>query len=132
MPRLNYPTPILCVKDIPRSIDYYVNQLGFEKNWDWIEPGSDEPGFASVGRDEVGLFLCRQGQGHPGTWLYITVDNCDELHEQFKQSGAMIKTPPTNYPWGMREMHVTDLEEHVIRFGQDIDAAPQPVRRANA
>ncbi len=130
MPRLTYPTPIFCVNDIPRSIDYYVNKLGFENNWDWTEPGSDTPGFAAVGRDEVCIFLCRQGQGHPGTWLYISVDNCDALYEQFKQNGATIKQPPTDYPWGMREMAVTDLDEHVIRFGHAIEETPVPVRPA--
>jgi uncharacterized glyoxalase superfamily protein PhnB len=128
MPRLTYPTPILCVSSIPASIDYYVEKLGFEKNWDWIEPGSDEPGFACVGRDDVCIFLCRQGQGSPGTWIYISVDNCEELYEQFRQSGANIQRPPTDCPWGMREMHVTDLDAHILRFGHGIEETPIPVR----
>lgn len=33
-------------------------------------------------------------------------------------------------PWGMREMLVTDFDEHVLRFGHGIDEAPQPVTRA--
>ena len=28
----------------------------------------------------------------------------------------MIKAPPKNYPWGDRELLVTDPDGHVIRF----------------
>lgn len=33
--------------------------------------------------------------------------------------GARIRVPPTNYPWGAREVHVFDLDGHVLRFGSD-------------
>ncbi len=66
-------TPILNVKNIPESINYYVNVLGFKKDWEWGEP----PNFASVSRDEICIFLCQEGQGRSGTWLSIFVDNVD-------------------------------------------------------
>ena len=34
--------------------------------------------------------------------------------------GAVIRHPPTNYPWGSRELHVTDPDGHVLRFGADL------------
>lgn len=123
-------TPILWVNSVPASIACYVEKLGFRKCWDW-PADAGEATFACVARGEACLFLCKQGQGSPGTWMSIFVDDVDALHEEFKASGATILMAPTDRPWGMREMHVTDLDQHVIRFGHGIEAAPQPVKRAD-
>ena len=37
------------------------------------------------------------------------------LYEEYKQSGAKIVLPPTNYPHAL-EMHVEDPDGHVLRF----------------
>jgi ankyrin repeat protein len=107
--------PILNVKDISASIAYYVDKLGFEKKWDWGEP----PTFGCVGRDQVEIFLCRHGQGGPGTWISVFVQDVDALYEDYRKRGAIIREPPTNYPWGVREMNVEDLDGHRLRMGGD-------------
>ena len=67
--------PILNVRNVPASIDYYVHKLGFEKEWDWGDP----PTFACVWRDQVRIFLCQDAQGAPGTWISIFVQDVDAL-----------------------------------------------------
>ena len=109
-------TPILNVKDLPASMDYYVQKLGFEKLWDWGDP----PTFGCVRRGKVEIFLCQGGQGQPGTWMAIFLEDIDALFEEYKKTGATILEPPTNYPWGMREMLVGDLDEHRMRLGGGI------------
>ena len=108
-------TPILNVSSFAASMDYYVNKLGFTKKWDWGQP----PTFGCVGRDDVSIFLCQGGQGQPGTWLMIFLDSVDELYTDYKGTGAKVLQPPTNMPWGSREMHVEDPDGHRIRFGSD-------------
>lgn len=110
-------TPILNVKHIPESIDYYVNRLGFAKDWDWGEP----PTFASVSRGSVCIFLCEGAQGQSGTWISIFVDNVDALYEAYQAQGAIIRQAPTNFPWGMREMNVEDPDGHRLRIGTPIE-----------
>jgi Ankyrin repeats (3 copies)/Glyoxalase/Bleomycin resistance protein/Dioxygenase superfamily/Ankyrin repeat len=107
--------PILNVKNVPASIEYYVRKLGFKKNWDWGEPAE----FASVGRDRVEIFLCEGGQGNPGTWMWIRMQDTDALHKEYKKSGALIVKSPINYPWGSREMLVKDLDGHVLRMASE-------------
>jgi catechol 2,3-dioxygenase-like lactoylglutathione lyase family enzyme len=104
--------PILNVKNFAASMDYYVNKLGFEKEWDWGSP----PDFGCVGRGEAQIFLCEGGQGQPGTWMSIFLEDVDALHEEYKKSGAIIVNPPKNYPWGSREMIVEDLDGHRLRM----------------
>src|SRR5579872_880752 len=107
--------PILNVKNVPASIDYYVNKLGFSKKWDWGNP----PTFACVVRDKVNIFLCQGAQGRPGTWMSIFMDDVDALYEDYKKAGAIIRLLPTNMPWGTREMNVEDLDGHRLRMGSE-------------
>jgi hypothetical protein len=107
--------PILSVRSVPASIDYYVHKLGFGKEWDWGDP----PTFACVRRDQVSIFLCQGAQGAPGTWVSIFVQNVDGLYEDYQRRGADIRQAPTNFPWGVREMNVQDLDGHRLRLGSD-------------
>jgi len=118
--RFERSVPILSVKSVPDTIRYYVEKLGFQKNWDWGSP----PTFGSVRKDEVEIFLCQGTQGAPGMWISIFVNNVDVLHEDYVRRGAIIKQPPTNFPWGLREMNVADLDGHRIRFGSDATGPP--------
>jgi len=115
--------PILNVANVPDSIAYYVDQLGFELEWEWGDP----PGFACVFRDNVRIFLCQDGQGAKGTWISIFVDDVDALYRRYEERGAIIRQPPTNFPWGVREMNVEDLDGHRLRMGSDATGAPDGI-----
>lgn len=105
-------TPILPVKDLPASIDYYVNVLGFKV--DFQEPGI----IASVSRDRCGIFLIQGDQGHPGTWVWVGAQDVESLFEEYKTKGANIRHPPTNYYWAC-EMQIEDLDGNVLRLGSE-------------
>jgi ankyrin repeat protein len=107
--------PILAVRNVPASLAYYVEKLAFEKDWEWGDP----PTFASVHRDKVTIFLCEGGQGAPGTWMSIFVQDVDALHDEYRARGVIIRQAPTNFPWGTREMNVEDLDGHRFRIGSD-------------
>jgi catechol 2,3-dioxygenase-like lactoylglutathione lyase family enzyme len=105
-------TPILRVADFDRSVAYYVQRLGFRLKW-------RVGGFGCVSRGKVELMLSEGAQGRPGTWCYVSVNDADALYSEYVASGATIRRTPVNYPWGAREMHVTDPDGHVLRFGSD-------------
>jgi predicted enzyme related to lactoylglutathione lyase len=104
--------PILRVEDMARSVRYYTEVLGFE-NAPW---GTDE--FTHVGRDGRGIYLCRRGQGNPGTWVWIGVDDVRALHRAYRERGAIIRREPKNEPWAL-EMQIEDPDGHVLRFGSE-------------
>ena len=115
-------TPILNVNNLQASMEYYVQKLGFEKMWDWGDP----PDFGCVKRGKVEIFLCQGGQGQPGMWMSIFMDDVDALYEEYKKSGATILNPPANYPWETREMLVEDLDGHRFRMsGEATGSAPE-------
>jgi catechol 2,3-dioxygenase-like lactoylglutathione lyase family enzyme len=110
--RFEGAAPILSVADITASLRYYVDVLGFS-NADW---GTDD--FTFVKRDAAGIYLCRGGQGRPGTWAWIGVEDAAALYEEYSRSGAKIRGAPRNYPWAL-EMHVHDPDGHMLRFGSE-------------
>ena len=110
--RFEHADPILSVSDMAVSVKYYVDVLGF-RSADW---GSDT--FTSVNRDTAGIYLCQGGQGRPGTWAWIGVEDVAMLYEEYKASGARILRAPENYAWAY-EMHVGDPDGHVLRFGSE-------------
>jgi hypothetical protein len=113
--RFESAIPILNVKNVPNAIAYYVGKLGFRKEWDWGEPAT----FGCVVRDAVRIFLCEGAQGSPGTWISIFVHDVDALYEDYRQRGAIIRQAPANFPWGLREMNVEDLDGHRLRMGSE-------------
>ncbi len=115
MPLLGEARPILSVRDLRASIDYYVKKLGFTTDWMWGDP----PVFASLTREQTTIFLCRELQGKAGTWVWVFVDDVDALHREFVRRGAMIRQAPTTFGWGFREMNVQDPDGHRIRFAQE-------------
>jgi catechol 2,3-dioxygenase-like lactoylglutathione lyase family enzyme len=115
--RMSCAVPIFTVSSLKASQAYYRDALGFEVDWDYGDP----PDFGAVHRDNGVLFMCQGCQGHAGGWVMIFHGDVDKLHDEYVKRGAIIKMPPTDMPWHMREMHVADPDGNVIRFGHGID-----------
>jgi uncharacterized glyoxalase superfamily protein PhnB len=109
-------TPILYVRDFAEAMNYYTEKLLFDRLWEWGNP----PDFGAVRLGKVEIFFCLDGQGHPGMWLSIFVDDVDDYYERITRLGAEVIQGPKDYPWGCREVQVRDPNQHVIRFSQGI------------
>ena len=125
-------TPILNVSDMARSVAWF-EQLGWRKLWDWGSP----PTFGAVGSGEVEIFQCLGGQGgrggtlqgrpsfgpgsdegaETGVWMSLWVDDVDAVHARCVEQGLDVVWPPTDMPWGVREMHLRHPDGHVFRIG---------------
>jgi catechol 2,3-dioxygenase-like lactoylglutathione lyase family enzyme len=104
-------TPVLRVRDVAASRDYYVQALGFKVNFETED-------FVSISRGRCCLFLCEGDQGHPGAWVWIDGQDIDALYAEYQSSGAKIRHPPTNYSWAL-EMQVEDLDGNILRLGSE-------------
>jgi catechol 2,3-dioxygenase-like lactoylglutathione lyase family enzyme len=127
-------TPILNVSDIQQSFAWF-EKLGWQKAWDWGTP----PTFGGVCSEECEIFLCLNGQGgrgrspskmtfgpegdecsDKGVWMSIWVDSADAVHQRCLEQGLEVTWPPTDMPWGVREMHVRHPDGHVFRISQPL------------
>ena len=127
-PGFGWVTPVLCVNDLVKSLVHYEEVLGFDVAWKWSATETiedpDHPTFACVSRGDCSVFLCEQGQGSPGSWVYLTVktrEELDQLFQEYTKSGADIAEEPLDRSWGMREMIVRDVDGNVFRMACQIE-----------
>ena len=103
--------PIFRVRDLAASLRYYVDVLGFKEDW-------RTPGIASVTRDRCCIFLCEGDQTASTTWVWLSVDDAEKVHQELNATGATIRHPPTNYFWAL-EMQISDPDGNVLRLGSE-------------
>ena len=132
-------TPILNVSDIQASFAWF-EKLGWRKGWDWGTP----PSFGGVCSGEVEIFLCQDGQGgrgkselkstaqndaaEKGVWMSIWVEDVDAVYAHCVAQGLDVTMPPTDEPWGVREMHLRHPDGHVFRIGRGLEREDEGVR----
>ncbi len=125
-------TPILNVSNIQESFAWF-EKLGWKKEWDWGEP----PTFGGVSSGKCAIFLCEGAQGgrgkgtntstfgedgsssaDKGVWMSVWVDDVDADHRTCIERGIEVTWPPTDMPWGVREMHARHPDGHVFRISR--------------
>ncbi len=125
-------TPILNVSDFRASVEWF-EKLGWRRGFEWGDP----IGFGAVCSGKCEIFLCVGGQGgrgkgatkstfgeengqcaDKGVWMSVWVDDVDAIHKVCLENGIEIMWPPTDMPWGVREMHIRHPDGHVFRIGR--------------
>lgn len=107
--------PILIVRDVRRSVDYYTRTLGFEHPWTWAEPPTH--GGVSLERAQI-QFSQNPDLSRPGMGLFFFVEQVDRWHAFHRARDAEIFSPLEGKPWGMREYTVRDPDGYELRFGE--------------
>ena len=100
--------PILNVVNVPDSLAYYIQTLGFKEDW---SIGT----MAQVSRDGFGIMLNQEEVVHPQE-VWIGVRKLEPLHEEFLKSGVLFSQEPQNHPWAY-DMKVSDPDGHSLWFG---------------
>lgn len=114
-------SPFLATEDLPATLAFYLDKLGFSLAWEWGQPAE----LAAVCRDQVELTLANRADAKPGgiSRLYLHIDGIDDYHAQLLAAGVAITVAIGDRPYGMRDFSVTDPAGNVLCFGQ---ALPQP------
>ena len=102
-------TPILVVRDIEKSVAYYRDALGFSVDFSYGEP----PSYAGVYRGSVLVHLQAESQADRppgGSAVYLYVEDADRTHAELRERGARIEKEPQDYPYGLRDFDVRDLD----------------------
>jgi len=109
---------VLAVKNLRIEADYYLEKLGFTR--DFTALGWE---FLSFGDFKVMLGECAdemtaEETGNHSWFAHALVENVDEVYQEFVDRGAKILSPIANKPWGIREFSVVTPDGHRIAFGQ--------------
>jgi uncharacterized glyoxalase superfamily protein PhnB len=115
---------VLADKDLAVEAAYYIDKLGFER--DFTPPGWE---FLSFGDFKVMLGECAdeitaEETGNHSWYAQVIVENVEEGYEEFISRGATILSKMADKPWGIREFSVVTPDGHRIGFGELIDKVP--------
>lgn len=133
--------PALAARDIPTSLRFYNDILGFETTFTMPDADGNLM-HASLKRGDVELMLGRLDQtGEHGTGelgkgvvLYTTVDDdedVDALYDHARGQGATIVQEPTDQMWGHRDWTVADPDGYHIVVSKVIkNVTPEELREA--
>lgn len=117
-------SPILVAADVPATVKFYTDVLGFESSWLWGDPVT----FGGAGSGKVTIMFSHQPEpigkleGHQ---LWIDVEDVDSLHALHLERGAMIISPIEDKPWGRREYTVRDPNGYHLRFAGFMSHSPK-------
>ncbi len=112
---------VLAVPDLARSAAYFRDALGFRFNW------PEGPDWQLVSRGDVSIMIghCPDAMAPSATgdhsyFGYLHVDDVEALHDEFVRRGAIVLSPPTDRPYGMREFLVGTPDGHRLMIGQEL------------
>ncbi|RMG36705.1 MAG: hypothetical protein D6732_07880 [Methanobacteriota archaeon] len=117
--------PVLPVRNLPETLDYYTEKLGFKIDWTWGDPldhASVSIGNENEGHSHAHLQLSQaDGEIKPFGWFYFHVSrDLDVLFKRYAENGVEIVSEPKDMPWGMREFNIREINGYLFRFGQPL------------
>ncbi len=119
--RFQKGVPDMPMKDCEAALRYYIDVLGFKKDFDDAVLGRERVLFAGVSRGECALTLNQHGVNERSRGLMsCNVDDVDLLYEEYLVRGVKVTSPPTDMPWGQRGMSIEDHEGNELHFSSPL------------
>ena len=112
--------PMLPVKSMPESVDFYCGMLGFE-----VETRNDDWGWAMLRFDECRLMVDQSINAHPGQFrdsiIYLYPDDIVEYHKQVGANGLEVPELAVTF-YGLTEFRIDDPDGNRLWIGQETAA----------
>jgi catechol 2,3-dioxygenase-like lactoylglutathione lyase family enzyme len=129
-PAVGVIMPFFIVRDVPRSLAFYRDQLGFDITFQGPEP--DDIFFGMVKRGDAEIMLKDIGvepipnytrdikKGHAPWDAYVYVPDPDALAAEFESRGVKLWKPLTVNSDNLRGFEVQDVDGYVLYFGRPL------------
>jgi uncharacterized glyoxalase superfamily protein PhnB len=116
--------PLFFTMDIPVTLAYYKDKLGFECVGTWQEP----PVYAIVARDQQVIhFRCAEPPtANPDKYrdelldAYLLVEDADALYAEYAAHNVEFTRGLGNTPWHSREFVAKDCDGRLLAFGANL------------
>ncbi len=103
----------LLTGDVVRLADFYKKLLG-------VDNGSSDTVHQFILAEETALTVYNDGTERPGNFhniqIAFTVEDVDAEFERVKAIGGKIAEPPTQRPWGAKNMSFFDPDGNLVTF----------------
>ncbi len=112
--------PMLPVRSMPKSVNFYCGILGFE-----VENRNDDWGWAMLRFDECRLMVDQSINSHPGgvrdPILYLYPEDIVAYHRQVRENGLAVPELEVTF-YGMKEFRIDDPDGNRLWIGQNTPA----------
>ena len=116
--------PVFFTMDIPATLAYYTDKLGFECLGTWQDP----PVYAIVARDQQVIhFRCAEPPtANPNKYrdelldAHLLVEDADALYAEYTAQGVEFTRRIANMPWQSRGFVVKDCDGRLLAFGASL------------
>jgi uncharacterized glyoxalase superfamily protein PhnB len=123
-PMLRQIAPQFFTTDIPATLAYYQDKLGFQCLGTWHDP----PVYAIVARDGHKIhFRCAPPPTpNPDKYAdelldaYVRIEDADALYAEYTARGVEFTRGLADMPWNSREFVVKDCDGRLLAFGADL------------
>ena len=116
--------PLFFTTNIPNTLAYYKEKLGFECLGTWQDP----PVYGMVARDGQSIhFRCAEpATPNPNKYAdelldaYLFVEDADALYAEYAARGVEFTRELGDMPWRCREFVVKDCDGRLLAFGANL------------
>jgi len=116
--------PLFFATNIPATLGYYKDKLGFECLGTWQDP----PIYAIVARDRHAIhFRCADPPtANPDKYAeelldaYLNVEDADALYAECAANGVEFTRELADMPWHSREFVGKDCDGRLLAFGSNL------------
>ena len=113
--------PQFFTTDLPGTLDYYRDKLGFDCLGTWQDP----PVYAIVAREghAIHFRLAEPPMPNPEKYsdelldAYLFIEDADAIHAEYVARGVQFTRPLGDTPWESREFVVKDCDGRLLAFG---------------
>ncbi|MBS1603534.1 MAG: GNAT family N-acetyltransferase [Bacteroidetes bacterium] len=123
-PVFSHVEPVLPVRDLPGTISYWQEVLGFTSQWTWGDP--PDIGAVSWQTVHVQFYLQPEWKGG-GCSVWIRLHRIESLYRLHQQRGAEIVEPLESKPWGMAQYTVREINGHYLCFAGMVEEREKSV-----
>jgi uncharacterized glyoxalase superfamily protein PhnB len=110
--------------DIPGTLTYYRDKLGFQCLGTWQDP----PVYAIVARDQRAIHFrfAEPPAANPNKYsdelldAYVLIEDVDSLYAEYAARGVEFTRGLANTPWHSREFVVKDCDGRLLAFGANL------------
>ena len=122
---MGYLSPLLAVRNVKETIEFYKNILGFETGM--IFPDESNPEYADLSKDGmVMMFLLAKNMGIGsdeklgiGVNLYMEIDgDIDEYYAELKNKSVKIVYDINDEHFGIRDFSIEDIDGYQLTFNR--------------
>ena len=116
--------PLFFAMDIPATLAYYKDKLGFECLGTWQDP----PVYAMIARDDQAIHIrcAAPPTSNPEKYAdelldaYIFIEDADALYAEYAARGVEFTRGISNMPWQSREFVVKNCDGRLLAFGANL------------